>query len=179
MFDYSRIPPVRMTKHLKMSIDFRSLKIFSSILLSRIDDFCVDVRAGDATFVCNNDLSSGLFVVPENELWTWANEPNVFVTCCCNEFDGFRCIPNIVKAKFVPIGGVQAGVRGLGDAWGCLFFCKSRWDATIDLTKRVDAFPFNSIGLSLNRMIVCVDMIKSAVEGFPLLNNLLWLMTKA
>jgi hypothetical protein len=75
----------------------------------------------------------------------------VLDTCCCNEFDAFLCIPNIVKANCVPIGGVVVGggVTILFDIDCCLFFCKSRLDVIIDFIKRVDAVPFKSLALSI------------------------------
>ncbi len=117
-------------------------------LLSSVDDFwaidrfCVGEGEGDG---CCSDwaFSFGLVVGAEREFCTCISVPNVLDTCCCNELDAFLCIPNIVNANCVPIGGVWDVAIVLLDV-GCLFRCKSRLDEIIDFIRRVDAFPFKS-----------------------------------
>ncbi len=138
---------------IKISKKTNRSKIF---LLSSVDDFwafkrfCVGEGDGGGGWVWV--LSFGLGIVgDENEFCTCISVPKVLDTCCCNEFDAFLCIPNIVNANCVPIGGVG----GVGDVVEilfdacCLVFCKSRFDVIIDFIKRVEALPFKSLLFSI------------------------------
>jgi hypothetical protein len=158
------------------------------------------VRAGDldtgccvCCCCCCFSLGLGTFVGEENEFCTWISVPNVLETCCWSEFEAFLCMPNIVNANWVPIGGVDVfdddgGGGGVGcgvltlDVVGdgcCLWRCKSRFDEMIDFISRVDAFPFRSLVFSINRTTVCVEMIESDWPVVALKNSLLRVLTNA
>jgi len=167
-FVYYRIRPYLKMKHLKLKIEneilFVCCSFFHFFLLSSVGDFWalnrLDNGAGDdeggngVAAVCDCSFSFGLDVVvddDENEFWTCISVPNVLDTCCCNEFDAFLCMPNIVNANCVPIGVVGDAVGSFveGEDVACLFFCRSRLADMIVFIKRVGALPTKSFVFSI------------------------------
>lgn len=148
-----------MKKHLELKYRKYESKISKFlVLLSSVEDFWLFnkrfcVGEGDGTGgggCCDSGFSFGLGIVgDENELCTCLSVPSVLDTCCCNEFDAFLCIPNIVKANCVPIGGGFGDVvKFLFDVC-CLCRCKSRLDVIIDFIKRDGALPIKSLLFSI------------------------------